>query len=59
MSFSYLKGTNVLKIPWTYFCLIMVGITAGGGIIALNAGLSRFEAMYIIPLYRPTPHIQG
>ena len=19
MSFSYLKGTNVLKIPWTYF----------------------------------------
>ena len=55
MSFSYLKGTNVLKIPWTYFCLIMVGITAGGGIIALN----RFEAMYIIPLYRPTPHIQG
>ena len=29
----------------------MVGITAGGGIIALNAGLKRYEAMYIIPLW--------
>ncbi len=29
----------------------MVGVTAGGGIIALNAGLKRYEAMYIIPLW--------
>lgn len=51
MTASYLKGVSVLKMPWTYFCLVMVGITAGGGIIALNAGLNSFEAMQIIPLY--------
>ncbi|KAK8826441.1 hypothetical protein WA577_001794, partial [Blastocystis sp. JDR] len=49
---DYLKGVSVLKMPWTYFCLVMVGITAGGGIIALNAGLNSFEAMQIIPLYQ-------
>lgn len=47
---SFLKGIPVFTIPWVYYCLIMVGVTAGGGIIALNAGLKRYEAMYIIPL---------
>ncbi|KAK8802875.1 hypothetical protein WA171_006546 [Blastocystis sp. BT1] len=49
---DFLKGIPVFTIPWVYYCLIMVGVTAGGGIIALNAGLKRYEAMYIIPLYQ-------
>lgn len=44
------RGVPVYTYPWVYYCLIMVAITAGGGIICLNAGLQRYEAMYIIPL---------
>lgn len=29
----------------------MVGVTAGGGFLILNAALKQFEAMFIISLY--------
>ena len=29
------------RIPWVYYCLIMVGVTAGGGFLLLNAALKQ------------------
>jgi hypothetical protein len=51
LSSSFYNGVPVYRIPWVYYCLIMVGVTAGGGFLLLNAALKKYEAMFIISLY--------
>ena len=41
---------SILKKPWIYYCFLMLALTAGGGILALNASLKQYEAMFIIPV---------
>ena len=45
-----LSDLSILKQPWIYYCLLMLALTAGGGILTLNASLKQYEAMFIIPL---------
>lgn len=47
---SFFNGVPVWKSLWVYYSLIMVGITAGGGILALNSALREYEAMFVIPM---------
>ena len=49
---DFLKGVPVWRSLWVYYYLVMVGITAGGGIIALNSALRQYEAMFVIPIYQ-------
>ena len=46
----FLSDFSILKRPWIYYCLVMLALTAGGGILTLNTSLKQYEAMFIIPM---------
>ena len=52
-------GGDVFSQFATYLILLGAAATAGGGVLVLNAGLKRHDAMFIAPMYQSWLVIMG
>ena len=45
-------GGDVYNSAGTYFVILAAIASAGGGVLVLNSGLKRYNALYIAPMYQ-------